>query len=209
MSESSHYRDDSAVFRTPDDRLVVEIRLVGGTRDVLRCLIADAEAASADALWVHGQLLDSALGFEPRGGYARLEAERLSSQVALASPSRQAVRELQIACFSGVWGHAHPGEPDATATYVALHEEGRWVGICEFDAVAGWIDGPSVVRDLRTPDRYQRLVQGAATRIGSGPVTLETWGDTEETLIGYKELGFQIVEYVPRWELKLGTRRVP
>jgi hypothetical protein len=111
--------------------------------------------------------------------------------------------ELHAACFAGVWGHHELGEPDPEAAYVALREGGRWVGLCEFDGEGRWIAGPGVVRGLRTPDRYARLVRGAAAHMERLPVVLETWGDGEETLAAYRGLGFDVVEYVPGWELVL------
>jgi len=78
-----------------------------------------------------------------------------------------------------------------------------WTGICELDAATGWIDSPGVIPGLRTPDRYARLVRGAATLLPPGPVGLETWGDGEATIEAYVHLGFKVVEYVPGWELIL------
>lgn len=209
MSERSREGGETAVFRTPDDLLVVEVRLLGRPDRDLWPLIAESRAAGADLLWVHGFVADMPLGFKWRGGYARLEAEQLSSSVELASPPREAVRELQRLCFSGVWGHAEPDEPDPSATYVALNEGFEWVGICEFDVDAGWIDAPGVIPELRTPDRYARLVRGAIAHMRKGPITLETWGDSAAVLAAYQELGFRLVEYVPGWELKLGIDEVP
>jgi hypothetical protein len=60
-----------------------------------------------------------------------------------------------------------------------------------------------VIPGLRTPDRYARLVRGAAVLVQSSPVALETWGDSEETIESYRQLGFTLLEYVPGWELIL------
>ena len=94
-------------------------------------------------------------------------------------------------------------EPDPSDTFVGLHEAGAWIGICELDPTTGWIDGPGVIPGLRTPDRYARLVRGAAALVQSSPVGLETWGDSEETIESYRQLGFKLLEYVPGWELIL------
>jgi hypothetical protein len=32
---------------------------------------------------------------------------------------------------------------------------------------------------------------------------LETWGDSPETLEAYQRLGFEVVEEIPGWELRL------
>ena len=207
MSEFGYRRSEPAVFRTPDDRLVVYTELGGWGRGDLSWLIREARAASAEALWVQGFFVGASLGFERRGGYARLEADEPTDSVELASPPHSVVRALQSSCFKGIWGRREPGEPDPTATFVALHEDSEWIGICQFDADTGWIDGPGVIPELRTPDRYARLVRGAAARIEVTPLTLETWGDTDEVIAAYEGPGFRLVEYIPGWELELRDQR--
>ena len=56
---------------------------------------------------------------------------------------------------------------------------------------------------LRTPDRFARLVRGAARYLRNEPVVLETWGDAESTLVS---LGFELVHSVSGWELDLAGR---
>jgi hypothetical protein len=63
-----------------------------------------------------------------------------------------------------------------------------------------------VKQGLRTAERYARLVRGAAAFLALDRVTLETWGDSAETLEAYLQLGFAVVEYVPGWELDLRLR---
>ena len=155
----------------------MEIRLEVWDRPALQRLISDARAADADALWAYGSLVDSTLGFAPRGGHARLTAPALPASEPLPSPPVSAVREIQVGCFSGVWGHHEPNEPDPSAQYVGLYESGRWVGICEFDNDNGWIDGPGVLPELRTPERYAELVRGAAALI-TAPDSLSRRGET-------------------------------
>jgi hypothetical protein len=70
-----------------------------------------------------------------------------------------------------------------------------------------WIDGPGVVPSLRTPERYARLVQGAAAHLGEGPAVLDSWGDSPSTLAAYTGLGFEVVESVSGWELDLRASR--
>lgn len=91
-------------------------------------------------------------------------------------------------------------EPDPDTTFVGLHESGAWVGICEVDIERNQIDSPGLLTTFRTADRYARLVREAASILAPGPVALETWGDSEATLAAYRELGFELVEYVPGWE---------
>jgi hypothetical protein len=205
MSEREH-GSSPAVVRTADGSLVVDVTLGRATESEIQQLIGDARAVGADAIWVRGSAVDTALGFERAGGYARLEAAAPPLPLELPSPPRALVRELQIACFAGVWGHYEPGASDPTTTVVGLHEDDRWVGICEVDTARGRIAGPGVLRRVRTPDRYARLVRGAAFCLGQRPVTLETWGDSEETLAAYRRLGFSVSEYVPGWRLNLRVR---
>jgi ribosomal protein S18 acetylase RimI-like enzyme len=57
---------------------------------------------------------------------------------------------------------------------------------------------------LRTPDRSADLVRGAAAYLPRNrPVTLETWGESGETIEAYRALGFEVMEEVPGWELRL------
>ena len=206
MSDCGIAGDRTAVFRTPDDRLVVAVTLAGWAQGDISRLIVEARAAAADAVWVQGFFVDSGLGFERRGGYARLQADRLADKVELASPPDSLVRALQSACYRGVWGHREPTEPDPDATFVGLHEDSAWVGICEFDADAGLIGCPGVIPALRAPDRYARLVRGAAARIENRALVLQTWGDSDEVIAAYEKLGFRLAEYIPGWELELGMR---
>jgi hypothetical protein len=148
-------------------------------------------------------LRSTRLSASSAGGSARLEAPAPPTPIELPSPPPAQVRELQIVCFAGVWGHPEPANLDPSTTFVGLHEGDRWVGICEVDARHGRIVDPGVRRGLRTPDRYARLVRGAAARLGRRPVTLETGGDSDETLAAYRELGFSLAEYVPGWRLDL------
>lgn len=189
----------AALFRAPDGRLIYESSSVPNSPRWL----SDARALGADAVWVQAAVVDAAFGFEERRGHARLEASQLPPPLELARPPRDAVKELLMECFAGVWGHAEPGELDPDTIYVGLHERGEWVGVCGVDANRGWIDAPGVKPGLRTPDRYVRLVRGAAAFVILTPVRLETWGDSPETLDAYTDIGFRIIEYAPGWELNL------
>lgn len=193
-----------ALFRTADGAVVAEVDRTSDHDHAVDELIRYARSLGADKLWVHAHVMDAELGFTPRGSYTRLRAERPPAPVELASPPLSRVREIQRACFAGVWGHHDPGVPDPEGIFIGLHERGTWVGICEVDPEAQWIDGPGVLPWLRTPDRYARLVRGAAAYLADEPVALETWGDSASTLTAYGELGFEIVHLVSGWELDLG-----
>lgn len=194
-----------ARFRSCDGRSVAEAKLAGENGRVpIRQLIDSARWAGADVLWVQAYVVDSDLGFRRRGGYARFEAPAAREPVELAVPPHEIVHDLQRACFSGVWGRTEPpAELDPEARHVGLKERGMWIGICEVDVELRWIDGPGVLPGFRTPDRFARLVRGASALLPTGMVTLETWGDGDETLEAYRALGFRLSEYVPGWELTL------
>ena len=194
-----------ARFPAADGTLVVEVDLTDGHDYAVGELIAYTRALGAEKLWVHAHVVDAEFGFRRCGSYTRLRAERPPALVELASPPLSRVREIQRACFAGVWGHHDPAPPDPDSVFVGLHERGEWVGICEVDQDAQWIDGPGVMPWLRTPDRYARLVRGAAAYLRDEPVGLETWGDVRPTLDAYADLGFEVVHSVSGWELDLGV----
>jgi hypothetical protein len=191
-----------AVFRAADDSLVAEVN-PSISAAALSCLVTTARSRGIGAIWARGSVLsEDGLGFEQRRGYARLQAVSPLTEIDAARPPLSLVPELQIACFSGIWGHHRPAlEPDPEAIYVGLHESRAWVGICEVDLERSQIDSPGLLAPFRTADRYARLVREASSLLAPGLVTLDTWGDTESTLAAYRELGFELIEYVPGWEL--------
>jgi hypothetical protein len=79
--------------------------------------------------------------------------------------------------------------------------------MCEVDLERNQIESPGLVAPFRTAERYARLVRNAASLLAPGLVTLETCGDNEETLVAYRSLGFELVEYVPGWELVVAQLR--
>lgn len=195
------------VLRAADGSLVAYADLGRGVQSDLRQLITLARTVGLDAIWVTGHLVDASLGFTHAGGLARLEAPEPLKPIELSSPPPAQIPELQTLCFEGIWGHIEPTRIDSSRTFVGLHEDRDWVGICEIDTVRRCILDPGVRRGLRTPDRYARLVRGAANCFGPGPVALETRGDSEAILAAYKELGYALVEYIPGWQLNLKPRR--
>jgi hypothetical protein len=196
-----------ACFRAPDGAVVAEVDLSRSTRGATVDLIARARSLGAAKLWVHAHVIDVGLGFTHRGAYVRLRATLPPAPIELPFPPREQIVELQRGCFGDVWGHHEPGPPADDSVFVALHEAGRWVGICEADPEALWIDGPGLLPGFRTPDRYGRLVRGAAAYLRHEPVVLETWGDSASTLAEYRALGFEVVQSVSGWELDLTIKR--
>jgi hypothetical protein len=203
VSNSENELVPIARFRAPDGACIAEVDLTRHHRQSIVDLIAQARCQGADRLWVHAHVLDAGFGFTPHGSYTRLESPRPPVAVELGVPPPNRIQEIQRSCFADVWGHHDPGPADPDSVFVGLHEGGAWVGICEVDRDAQWIDGPGVVPGLRTPDRYVRLVQGAAAYLRNDPVVLETWGDADSTLAAYASLGFEVVHSVSGWELDL------
>lgn len=195
-----------ARFRAPDGALIAEVDLSAGPQRAVDEVIARARGLGADKLWVQAHVVDAGFGFRRRGSYTRLEARQPPTPIELPFPPPERIREIQRACFGDVWGRRDPSRPDPDSVFVGLHEGGTWVGICEVDVEAQWIDGPGVVPFLRAPDRYARLVRGAATYLRPEPVMLETWGDAQSTLDAYASLGFEPLQSVSGWELDLRGR---
>jgi len=191
-----------AVFRAADDSLVAEVHPPMGAA-ALSHLLTAARSRGIGAIWVRGDLVSGDIyGFERRRGCARLEADNPLTEIDAARPPLALVPQLQVACFSGVWGHHRPAlEPDPDATFAGLHEAG---------ALGGNLRGRSRTERDRQPrpprsvSHCRQVCQArpreASSLLAPGPVALETWGDTEETLSAYEELGFELVEYVSGWE---------
>lgn len=154
-----------AVFRAADDSLVAEVHPPMGAA-ALSHLLTAARSRGIGAIWVRGDLVSGDIyGFERRRGCARLEADNPLTEIDAARPPLALVPQLQVACFSGVWGHHRPAlEPDPDATFVGLHEAGAWVGICEVDLERNEIDSPGLLAPFRTADRYARLVRAKPRR---------------------------------------------
>jgi hypothetical protein len=209
MNSARAFRDDAFVSRAADGSLVVVLHLTEEWEaSDLRDLVEDARAFNARAVWIFGgEAIDPALGFRPTGGYMRLEAPEPPAPLLLTAPPSKCVRELQTTCFSGVWGRYEAVSRDPASRYVGLYERGRWTGICQVDVIAGWIDGPGIHPMLRTPERSAQLVRGAAAYLPRNlPVNLETWGESDATIDAYRKLGFEVIEKVPGWELRLSRR---
>lgn len=207
---SNRDKADPVVIRVADGSRAVYIDLERAGASGLPDVIAAARALAVDWIWASGYAVDPSFGFERVGGYARFDSPSPLMPIDLPSPPPTEIRDLQIASFEGIWGHTEPASVNASSsTFVGLHENGRWVGICEVDTARRRIVDPGVRRGLRTPERYARLVRGAAGRLGPGAVRLETRGDSDDTLTAYKQIGFSLTEYVPGWQLKLRNRRSP
>lgn len=205
MSDVNRFRSDAVISRAADGSLVVVLHLTGqGESTDLEQLVSEARTVNACAIWVVGGSIEPTLGFIPTSGYVRLEAPTPPAPLLLPAPPSECVRDLQATCFAGIWGRFDPVSHDPASRYVGLYEKGRWVGICQMDLIQRWIDGPGVHPTLRTPERSAQLVRGAAAYLPRNrSVTMETWGESGPTLEAYRALGFEIVERLPGWELRL------
>lgn len=196
------HRRSASVFRAADGSLVVELDVSNGGQ--VAQLIADAREVGADAVWIEGPTVDPGQGFRRTGGHVTLRAVVPPPALGLPTLPRRAVRDVQRACFAGIWGRREPGAVDPAASFVGLHDGRQWVGICEVRVEERTIGCPGVLPMLRSPERSAELVRGAAALLPPDePVTLETSGESDETIAAYRELGFEIVTSVPGWELRL------
>jgi hypothetical protein len=205
MSDAQGFPNGAVISRAADGSLVIVVRLTeeSEARD-LEEVIQEARAFNARAIWVFGGSIDPALGFVPTSGYVRLEAPAPPAPLLLPAPPNECIRDLQTTCFAGVWGRFEAVSRDPGSRYVGLYEKGRWVGICQVHVFGRWIDGPGVQPMLRNPERSAQLVRGAAAYLPRNrPVTLETWGESGQTLEAYGGLGFEVIERLPGWELRI------
>ncbi len=116
------------------------------------------------------------------------------------------------AAYSGLWGHHAVSPEDLTPWLPALRPDGVFlvfderadaVGICrgelresraeETGKPMGYVDAPGIVRTRRDDDLYIPLLLTAMRWLraqGIGTIGLESWGDDEDTLQRYREIGF-------------------
>jgi hypothetical protein len=75
------------------------------------------------------------------------------------------------------------------------------------DVEAARVEGAQLLWVLlpegRSADAYASLLMSACAELGPGPADLDSWGDAEETIEAYEDLGFDVVVRVQGWELEL------
>jgi hypothetical protein len=206
MSDVHGFRHDAVLSHAADGSLVLVVHLSGQAEATdIEQLVTHARNLDARAIWVFGGSIDPTLGFTPATGCVRLEAPVPPAPILLPAPPFEV--------FASCRPPASPASGAATSLsrqtlrarmWGWLYEKGRWVGICQALVIAGWIDGPGVHPMLRTPERSVQLVRGAAAYLSRNrPVTLETWGESADTLEAYRALGFDVIEELPGWEFRL------
>jgi hypothetical protein len=165
--------------------------------------IGAARAEGAQLLWVHSNDDLSAHGFRRAGAYVRMHADEVP--VRKREPSfieERDYAEVLARAYAGQWGHKHVSplaEPPEGAVVVGVPV----VGLCTVFPAERLIDAPGVLPEGRSADAYASLLLSACAVLGAGPADLDSWGDAEETIEAYEDLGFDVVERVQGWELEL------
>jgi hypothetical protein len=180
-----------------DGKRVVEAESFAAGDDVA------ARAGGAELLWVFSNDDLSAHGFRRAGAYVRMHADEVP--VRKREPSfieERDYAEVLARSYAGLWGHKHVSplaQPPDDAVVVGVPV----VGLCRVFPAERLIDGPGVLPEGREPDAYASLLISACAVLGAGPADLDSWGDAEETIEAYEDLGFDVVERVQGWELTL------
>jgi hypothetical protein len=162
-----------------------------------------ARAEGAELLWVHTNDDLSGYGLRRAGAYVRMHSDEIP--VRQRQPSLLEERdyaEVLARAYAGLWGHKRVSplaEPPEDAVVVGVPV----VGLCRVFPGERLIDGPGVLPEGRDADAYASLLVSACTMLGPGPADLDSWGDADETIEAYEDLGFDIVERVQGWELEL------
>lgn len=163
-----------------------------------------ARAAGAELLWVHSNDDLSAHGFRRAGAYVRMHAGDVPVRARVEPPllEERDYAEVLARAYAGLWGHKHVSplaRPPEDAVVVGVPV----VGLCRVWPEERLIDGPGVLPEGRSPDAYASLLLSACKVLGPGPADLDSWGDDDDTLEAYEDLGFDVVERVQGWELAL------
>jgi hypothetical protein len=166
--------------------------------------VDSARSEGAELVWVHTNDDLSAHGFRRAGAYVRMHVDDVPVRGRIEPPllEERDYAEVLARAYSGLWGHklvsplAQPPE-DAVVVGVPV------VGLCRAWPQQRLIDGPGVLPEGRSADAYASLLLSACKVLGPGPADLDSWGDDEETIEAYEDLGFDVVERVQGWELRL------
>jgi hypothetical protein len=161
-----------------------------------------AKAEGAELLWVHSNDDLAEHGFRRAGSYVRMHADevpvRSGADPALIEERDYA--EVLARAYAGLWGHKHVSPlalPPEDAVVVGVPV----VGLCRVWTTERLIDAPGVLPEGRSVDAYASLLVAACKVLGPGPADLDSWGDADEVIEAYEDLGFDVVERVQGWEL--------
>lgn len=197
---------DRLVFaHNPAGDPIAECELAPADVGLLPGLAQKAASRRCVLLWVHCTADLSGAGFTRRQGYRRFTAANVAPGDRLPLLATATVLGLLPRAFIGQWGHHQfdaAWASSAGARYVGLGGPGQWAGLCRFEPERRHIDGPGFVAGTGAPARARRLVAAAASYLGRGPVTLETWGDPPGA---YLQLGFGIAEECGGWERAISS----
>ena len=163
-----------------------------------------ARAAGAELHWVHADDDLSAHGFHRAGGYVHMHADAVPVRPNREPPllDRRDYAEVLGRAYTGLWGHKQVA-PDARPPLDAVVVGVPVIGLCRVWPETRLIDAPGVLPEAREPDAYASLLLHACAILGEGPADLESWGDADETIEAYEDLGFDVVERVQGWQLEL------
>jgi hypothetical protein len=173
--------------------------------------VAGARAARRIALVAH-QRGSQRAGVERFPGYVRMRAERPAQGPRLPRLKPAHYPPLATAPYRGLWGHkllSEPAEPPAHTIVLGLYQGDEPIGLCLVAPAERLIDGPGVLPPARMPQACARLLTGACAELGPGPVHLDSWGDAPTVIGACEDSGFDVVERVTGWQLRLDPSRSP
>ena len=169
-------------------------------------LIAEAGRQGAELLWIHANRDLSQFGFRRARGYVRLFAEDAPTGSSFELLKRSDYARLVNAGYAGLWGHKQvpsDARPPEGAVVIGLRESDVVVGLCTVFPAERTLDAPGVVPAHRRPDSYVEILLAACAVLGPGPASIDSWGDDPEVIRAYRRLGFQPIDQVQGWELRL------
>lgn len=163
-----------------------------------------ARAAGAQLVWVHSNDDLESHGFRRAGAYVRMHCDAVPVRKRGEPPlvEERDYAAVLAQAYAGLWGHkevTRAAEPPEGAVVVGVPV----TGLCTVWPDERLIDGPGVIESARSPEAYASLLLYACAVLGEGPADLDSWGDDDEVIEAYEDLGFDVVERVQGWELKL------
>jgi mycothiol synthase len=131
-------------------------------------------------------------------------------------------------CYQGMWGHQHNDQHaeeelksprflkyyDAEDILLLFDEKNSVVGICSLksegktdaNGISDLLDGPGLIPPYRDLGYQRQLVLAGIQHLRqkvTRPITLEFWGDDENALNIYRELGFEMTQHYIAYHTEL------